>query len=257
MDIATIGGLFGGFLLVIGSIIAAGNSIGLYIDIASLIIVVFGSFAAMIVASPLQKALGFVKFMNIAMNVQVYNKEALITQLVTFADNARKEGLLSLDDALNDVEDEFLRGGLRLVVDGTDPDVIKKILYGNVSMIDSRHQEGIDFFGNWAKIAPAFGMIGTLLGLIGMMANLEDTASIGPNMAVALVTTLYGSIVANLVLMPIQIKLDDRNKEELLVKEIMIQGILSIQSGDNPRILEDKLYTYLPPAERPQKGGGE
>ncbi len=109
MDIATIGGLFGGFLLVIGSIIAAGNSIGLYIDIASLIIVVFGSFAAMIVASPLQKALGFVKYMNIAMNIQVYNKEALITQLVTFADNARKEGLLSLDDALNDVEDDFLR----------------------------------------------------------------------------------------------------------------------------------------------------
>jgi chemotaxis protein MotA len=103
--------------------------------------------------------------------------------------------------------------------------VIKKILYGNVSMIDARHQDGIEFFGNWAKIAPAFGMIGTLLGLIGMMANLEDTASIGPNMAVALITTLYGSIVANLVLMPIQIKLVDRNKEELLVKEIMLQGI--------------------------------
>ncbi|MDC7239302.1 MAG: motility protein A [Spirochaetales bacterium] len=257
MDIATIGGLFGGFLLIIGSILAAGNAINLYIDIASVIIVIFGSFAAMIAASPMQRALGFTKFLNIAMNVQVYNKEAIITQLVTFADNARKEGLLSLDDALNDVEDDFLRGGLRLVVDGTDPDVIKKILYGNVSMIDARHQDGIDFFGNWSKIAPAFGMIGTLLGLIGMMANLEDTSSIGPNMAVALVTTLYGSIFANLVLMPIQIKLEDRNKEELLVKEIMVQGILSIQSGDNPRILEDKLYTYLPPAERPQKSSGE
>jgi len=257
MDIATIGGLIGGFLLIVGSIMAAGNSLALYVDIASLIIVVFGSFAAMIAASPLQRALGMAKILNNIMNVQVFNKEAIITQLVTFADNARKEGLLSLDDALNDVEDEFLRGGLRLVVDGTDPDVIKKILYGNVAQIDARHQDGIDFFGNWSKIAPAFGMIGTLLGLIGMMANLEDTASIGPNMAVALVTTLYGSIIANLVLMPIQIKLEDRNKEELLVKEIMIQGILSIQSGDNPRILEDKLYTYLPPAERPQKSGGE
>ncbi|MBF9016160.1 MULTISPECIES: motility protein A [unclassified Oceanispirochaeta] len=256
MDIATIGGLAGGFLLIVGSIIASGNAINLFINLPSVIIVIFGSFAAMIVASPLQRALGFTKFLNVAMNVQVYNKEAIITQLVSFADNARKEGLLSLDDALNDVEDDFLRGGLRLVVDGTDPDVIKKILYGNVSMIDSRHQDGIDFFGNWAKIAPAFGMIGTLLGLIGMMANLEDTASIGPNMAVALVTTLYGSIFANLVLMPIQVKLDDRNKEELMVKEIMIQGILSIQSGDNPRILEDKLYTYLPPAERPQKSSG-
>jgi chemotaxis protein MotA len=257
MDIATIGGLFGGFLLIVGSIFAAGNSIALYIDVASAIIVIFGSFAAMIVASPMQRALGFTKFLNIIMNVQVYNKEAIITQLVTFADNARKEGLLSLDDALNDVEDEFLRGGLRLVVDGTDPDVIKKILYGNVEQIDSRHQDGIGFFGTWAEVAPAFGMIGTLLGLIGMMANLEDTASIGPNMAVALVTTLYGSIMANLILIPIKTKLQDRNKEELLVKEIMIQGILSIQSGDNPRILEDKLYTYLPPAERPQKSGGE
>jgi chemotaxis protein MotA len=256
MDIATIGGLVGGFLLIVGSIIASGNALNLFINLPSVIIVIFGSFAAMIVASPLQRAVGFTKFLNVAMNVQVYNKEAIITQLVTFADNARKEGLLSLDDALNDVEDDFLRGGLRLVVDGTDPDVIKKILYGNVSMIDSRHQDGIDFFKNWAKIAPAFGMIGTLLGLIGMMANLEDTASIGPNMAVALVTTLYGSIFANLVLMPIQVKLDDRNKEELLVKEIMIQGILSIQSGDNPRILEDKLYTYLPPSERPQKSSG-
>lgn len=257
MDIATLGGLIGGFFLIIASIFAAGNDIGLYIDIASLIIVVFGSFAAMFVASPMQRAVGFVKFLNIAMNVQVYNKEGIITQLVTFADNARKEGLLSLDDALNDVEDDFLRGGLRLVVDGTDPDVIKKILYGNVEQIDARHQDGIGFFGGWGKIAPAFGMIGTLLGLIGMMANLEDTSSIGPNMAVALITTLYGSIVANLVLIPIQMKLEDRNKEELLVKEIMIQGILSIQSGDNPRILEDKLYTYIPPSERPQKSSGE
>ena len=257
MDIATIGGLFGGILLIVASILSAGNSIALYIDIASFIIVIFGSFAAMLVSSPLSRTLGFIKYLNIAMNVQVFNKEAIITQLVTFADNARKEGLLSLDDALNDVEDDFLRSGLRLVVDGTDPDVIKKILYGNVSMIDSRHQDGISFFGGWGKIAPAFGMIGTLLGLIGMMANLEDTASIGPNMAVALVTTLYGSIFANLVLIPLQMKLEDRNKEELLVKEIMIQGILSIQSGDNPRILEDKLYTYLPPAERPQKSSGE
>jgi chemotaxis protein MotA len=256
MDIATIGGLIGGLFLIVGSIIAAGNALSLYLDIASVIIVIFGSFAAMIVANPMQRALGFTKYLNIALNVQVYNKEAIITQLVSFADNARKEGLLSLDDALNDVDDNFLRGGLRLVVDGTDPDVIKKILYGNVSMIDARHQDGISFFGNWAKIAPAFGMIGTLLGLIGMMANLEDTASIGPNMAVALITTLYGSIFANLVLMPIQFKLDDRNKEELLVKEIMVQGILSIQSGDNPRILEDKLYTYLPPTERPQKSSG-
>jgi chemotaxis protein MotA len=199
------------------------------------------------------------KYMNIALKVPVFqNKMELINQLVSFADNARKEGLLSLDDTLNDVEDVFLQGGLRLVVDGTDPDVIKRILYTNLDQVESRHEDGIGLFSKWAKLAPAFGMIGTLLGLIGMMANLEDTASIGPNMAIALVTTLYGSVFANLILAPIQFKLEDRHKEEMQIKEIMVQGILSIQSGDNPRILEDKLLTFLPPSERPaQSAAGD
>ncbi len=253
MDIATVGGIGIGFLLMLAAIIIAGNPLGLFVDPVSIIIVLFGSFAGMVVASPLKRALGISKVAKIAFNLQEYNKEALITQLVAFADSARKEGLLSLDDALNDVEDDFLRGGLRLVVDGTDPDVIKKALYGNVSMIDNRHQDGISFFGTWGSLAPAFGMIGTLLGLVGMMNNLEDTASVGPNLAVALLTTLYGSVVANLFLIPIQAKLEDRNKEELEVKEIMIQGILSIQAGDNPRLLEDRLYTYLAPQDRPQR----
>jgi len=251
MDIATIGGMGFGFVLVVGAIVIAGNSLMLFADATSFIVVIFGSFAAMVAASPLQRALGFVKFMMKAVNLEFYNKQALISQLVGFSESARKEGLLSLDDALNDVEDEFLRGGMRLVVDGTDPDVIKKVLYNNISQIDARHQVGISFFDNWSKVAPAFGMIGTLLGLVGMMANLEDTASVGPNMAVALITTLYGSIFANLIIVPIKLKLEDRNSDELLVKEIMIEGVLSIQSGDNPRILEQKLYTFLPPAERP------
>lgn len=257
MDMGTLGGLVGAMVLIFGSIIIGGNDIMLFLDLQSFIIVILGSFCSMLIAVPMQRALGFMKYFQIAMNVQPYNKEALINQLVLFSDNARKEGLLSLDDALNDVEDDFLRSGLRLVVDGTDPDVIKKILYTNLEQIESRHADGADFFGNWSKIAPAFGMIGTLVGLIGMMANLEDTASVGPNMAVALVTTLYGSMFANIFLMPIQLKLEDRNKEEMLVKEIMVQGILSIQQGDNPRILEDKLFTFLPPSERPAKGGGE
>ena len=125
----------------------------------------------------------------------------------------------------------------------------------NLNQIEARHEDGIGFFKTWSEVAPAFGMIGTLLGLIGMMANLEDTASVGPNMAVALVTTLYGSIFANLVLIPLKSKLQVRHKDEMTVKEIMVQGILSIQSGDNPRILEDKLYTFMAPAERPVRTG--
>lgn len=253
MDIATLGGMLGALALIVVGIVIGGNSLLLYWDAPSFIIVIIGSFLSMVATSPLQRSLGMLRYIRLVTNVQVFNKEAIISQLVQFADTARKEGLLSLDDALNDVADEFLRGGLRLVVDGTDPDVIKKILYTNMTQIESRHEDISGYFDNWSKLAPALGMIGTLIGLVGMMANLEDTASVGPNMAVALITTFYGSIFANVVLTPIKLKLEDRNKEEMLVKEIMVQGILSIQAGDNPRILEDKLYTFLPPKERTQK----
>lgn len=257
MDIATIGGFATGIILLVLSIIVSGNSLTLFVDTASFLIVIVGSFAAIIAANPLARSLGMMKFLKVAFNLQVFNKDELIRQLVAFSESARKEGLLSLDDALNDVEDEFMKGGMRLVVDGTDPDVIKKVLYTNLNQIEARHMKGIDFVAGWGSLAPAFGMIGTLLGLIGMMANLEDTASVGPNMAVALITTLYGSLFANLFLIPLKMKLEDRNAEEMLVKEIMIEGILSIQSGDNPRILEQKLYTFLSPADRPTGGGGE
>ncbi|MCK5249264.1 MAG: motility protein A [Spirochaetaceae bacterium] len=259
MDIATISGISGGLIIIVAAFIIGGNDIMGLVNVPSVVVVIFGSFAGVMASGPLSKALGFTKYLNIALRVPVFqNKMELINQLVQFADNARKEGLLSLDDSLNEVEDDFLRGGLRLVVDGTDPDVIKRILYTNLDQVESRHEDGIGFFQKWAKLAPAFGMIGTLLGLIGMMANLEDTASIGPNMAVALVTTLYGSVFANLILSPIQFKLEDRHKEEMQIKEIMVQGILSIQSGDNPRILEDKLLTFLPPADRPaQSASGD
>jgi chemotaxis protein MotA len=257
MDIATIGGFAAGMILLVLSIITAGNPLNLFIDTTSFLIVILGSFAALIAANPLSRSLGMMKFLKVAFNLQVFNKDELIRQLVAFSESARKEGLLSLDDALNDVEDEFMKGGMRLVVDGTDPDVIKKVLYTNLNQIEARHMKGIDFVAGWGSLAPAFGMIGTLLGLIGMMANLEDTASVGPNMAVALITTLYGSLFANLFVIPLKMKLEDRNAEEMLVKEIMIEGILSIQSGDNPRILEQKLYTFLAPADRPTGGGTE
>jgi chemotaxis protein MotA len=258
VDIATLGGIGGGLVLIVVAFTLRNNVSGL-VDLTSFIVVIFGSFAGVVASSPLSRALGFMKYLNIALRVPVFqNKMELINQLVQFADNARKEGLLSLDDSLNEVEDDFLRGGLRLVVDGTDPDVIKRILYTNLDQVENRHDDGIGLFQRWAKLAPAFGMIGTLLGLIGMMSNLEDTSSIGPNMAVALITTLYGSVFANLILSPIQFKLEDRHKEEMQIKEIMVQGILSIQSGDNPRILEDKLLTFLPPADRPaQSASGD
>lgn len=257
MDLASIGGWVLGIGLILWGIVFGNNALSLFWDAPSFIIVLGGSFAGMIAMSPLSRITGIGKIFSIFLNTQSFNKEELISQLVAFSESARKEGLLSLDDALNDVEDDFLRGGMRLVVDGSDPDVIKSVLYSDLDKIEARHQKGIDFFGNWAAVGPAFGMIGTLIGLIGMMANLEDISSVGKNMGVALITTFYGSILANLFLTPIQKKLEDKHQDEILIKEIMVEGILSIQAGDNPRILEQKLYTYLPPDERPSGTGEE
>lgn len=257
MDLASIGGFALGVGLIIWGILYGGSPLGLYGDVPSVVIVLGGSFAGMIAASPISRITGLGKIFGIFLNNQVFNKEEIISQLVAFSESARKEGLLSLDDALNDVEDDFLRGGMRLVVDGSDPDVIKSVLYSDLDKLEGRHQKGIDFFGNWGTLGPAFGMIGTLIGLIGMMANLEDISSVGKNMGVALITTFYGSILANLFLIPIQKKLLDKHQDEMLVKEIMVEGILSIQAGDNPRILEQKLYTFLSPDERPAGGGEE
>ena len=155
-----------------------------------------------------------------------------------------------MEDDLEEVEEEFMRKGIQLVVDGTDPDIIKSVLYNDLNQLQTRHSLGIKLFDDWSKIAPAFGMVGTLAGLISMLANLEDSSSIGPNMSLALITTMYGAIVANLVLIPIKNKLEDRDGDETLVREIMIEGILSIQSGDNPRILQEKLLAFLPPNRR-------
>lgn len=255
MDLASIGGYVLGFGLILWGILIGGNALGLYWDEASLVIVVGGSFAAMVAMSPISRITSLGKLLGVFFNLQVYNKEEIISQLVAFSESARKEGLLSLDDALNDVEDDFLRGGMRLVVDGSDPDVIKSVLYSDLDKIEARHKKGHDFFNNWGAVGPAFGMIGTLIGLIGMMANLEDISSVGKNMGVALITTFYGSIFANLLIIPVEKKLIDKHQDEMLVKEIMVEGILSIQAGDNPRILEQKLYTYLAPDERPTETG--
>jgi len=250
MDLGTIAGLGAGIALIVMSILTAGGEIGAFIHIPSFLMVVGGSFAAMLVANPMSRMLGIIKYINIVLRVPNYEEERIISSLVNFSEKARREGLLALEDDLEEVEDEFMRKGIQLVVDGTDPDIIKSVLYNDLNQLQSRHSVGITLFDNWGKIAPAFGMIGTLAGLISMLANLEDQSSIGPNMSLALITTMYGAIFANLIFIPIKIKLEDRDAAETLVREIMIEGILSIQSGDNPRILEEKLLSFLPPVRR-------
>ncbi len=251
MDLGTIIGIVTGMSMVSMGIILGGVGVGPYISIDSVLITILGSFGAMMVANPLSRMLGISSYLKHIFTVTHWNEEELISQLVGFSDRARKEGLLALEDNLDSVEDEFMRKGIQLVVDGTDPDIIKRILYADLNQLQERHDTGIKLFDDWSKIAPAFGMIGTLVGLVAMLGNIGgDSAAIGRGMQTALVTTLYGSFFANLFLIPMRSKLQDRDKEESRVKEIVIEGILSIQSGDNPRILLEKLVSFLPPGQR-------
>jgi chemotaxis protein MotA len=250
MDISTIGGIFLGFAMVGMGIIIGGVGVGIYVDIPSILIVLGGSFAGLMISNPLPRVLGVMKYLKHALQIPNYELEKTITTLVNFSERARREGLLALEDDIEEVEDEFLKNGIQLVVDGTDPELIKSILYNDVGQLEERHSIGIKIFDDWGALAPAFGMIGTLIGLIAMLANLDDPDAIGSGMATALITTLYGSFVANLLFIPIKNKLEDRDKSERLSRDIMIEGILSIQAGDNPNILKYKLISFLEPAKR-------
>jgi chemotaxis protein MotA len=250
MDISTIGGIFLGFAMVAMGIIIGGVGVGIYVDIPSILIVLGGSFAGLMISNPLPRVLGVMKYLKHALQIPNYELEKTITTLVNFSERARREGLLALEDDIEEVEDEFLKNGIQLVVDGTDPELIKSILYNDVGQLEERHSIGIKIFDDWGALAPAFGMIGTLIGLIAMLANLDDPDAIGSGMATALITTLYGSFVANLLFIPIKNKLEDRDKSERLSRDIMIEGILSIQAGDNPNILKYKLISFLEPAKR-------
>jgi chemotaxis protein MotA len=169
---------------------------------------------------------------------------------MTMSEKARREGLLALEEELEDLDDEFMKKGLRLVVDGTDAEIVRALMETELSQMQERHVGAIGRVNMWATLAPGLGMLGTVIGLIGMLKNLEDKSALGPNMAVALITTLYGSMMANLLMIPMAGKLKNQDAAEAKVKEMQIEGVLSIQAGDNPRILAMKLLSYLEPADR-------
>ena len=173
---------------------------------------------------------------------------------------ARKEGLLALEEAAASIEDQFLKKGIMLVVDGTDPELVRAILETDLSCIEDRHKKYAGFWDKWGELGPAWGMIGTLIGLVNMLKNLTDSSTIGPNMAVALLTTLYGSLLANWLCAPTSAKLGVNNANEMIVKQVVVEGLLSIQAGENPHVIEEKLKTFLAPSQRESlglEGGGE
>ena len=173
----------------------------------------------------------------------------LIKQLVGFAETARRDGILALENVTEDIKDDYLVRGIRLAVDGTDPELIESIMETELEIMESRHNEVINFWNLVGKYAPVWGMLGTLIGLILMLADMRPE-TIGPNMSIALITTYYGANMANLIAIPFADKLKGKHAEEGLIKSIILKGVMSIQSGDNPRIVQQKLNVYLPPKER-------
>ena len=250
MDLATIIGTILAFSLVIMAIIM-GGTLDAFINLPSLLIVMGGTIGATAINYPLKDILKVIKVVKNAIFCKdSVNFSELISNFLKMADKARREGILSLEGFIKDSHDEFLKYGLRLCVDGVEPQSIKQILEKDIKSSSERHELGVNIFLSMGSYAPAFGMIGTLIGLVQMLAKLDDPSNIGPAMAVALITTFYGALLANAVFLPIAGKLKTKSEEEIFVKKIMLEGIMGISNGDNPMILEQKLNTFLPSKER-------
>lgn len=235
----------------------SGGGIGPYADVPSVMIVILGTLGASIASYPADV---FKKFVPTIKNAFVSSDPdllAMVQTIVSFAEKARREGLLALESDLSDLRDEFLKKSIQLVVDGTDPELVKAILDTEIGILESRHANNKAVLDTAAELSPAFGMLGTLIGLIAMLGNLEDVSALGPGMAVALITTLYGSMQANMLCIPLSKKLAVRSAREVVSMELMVEGILAIQAGENPRIVEEKLKVFLAPelrARLTQKG---
>lgn len=249
MDLATLLGLIGALSAIVISIVIGGSPI-IFVDVPSVIIVVCGTFAITLMKFPLSHTLGA---FNVAMKAFVHKPESasdLIAKSVELSTIARKEGLLGLEQV--EVENAFLRRGIQFVVDGHDPELVERMLSKDIDLTIERNDDGIKIFRAIGDVAPAMGMIGTLIGLVQMMSNMDDPKAIGPAMAVAVLTTLYGAVIANAIALPIADKLSHRNREEEINRSLILESIRAIQEGMNPRVMEELLHSYLPP-RRPRK----
>lgn len=260
MDLASILGLVLCFGMLAFGIINAATiaNIGRYVDVASAIITFGGSFFAILASYSLSDYIAGLKSFLLVFKAPTSDVKGMIQKIIDLSNVARKEGLLSLEEAAGDLDDEFMKKGILLIVDGTDAELVRGIMETELVSTEGRHKKKIEFWENLASMGPAWGMIGTLVGLVNMLYEMDDPSSIGPSMAVALITTLYGSLLANWICTPVASKLKSNNANEIMIKEIMIEGLLSIQAGENPRVIEEKLKSFLAPAERTMgEGGGE
>lgn len=250
LDALTGLGLLFGTILLFWGMATGGTNLIIFWDFASVLITIGGSLAAVFISISMDDLKKLGKIFMQAFNEKNSSGQDVIVQFSDLSKKARREGLLSLEDDISQLEDAFLKKGLQMVVDGIEPETIKDILELEIGEMESRHASGAAIFSTWGAYAPAFGMIGTLIGLIQMLSNLTDSSTIAAGMGKALITTYYGSLLANLFCNPIASNLQKKSAKEVSLREMMLEGILSIQSGVNPRIVEEKLIAYLEPKER-------
>jgi chemotaxis protein MotA len=254
-DLATTLGLgLGAFAILIGMALDSGqiklSGLKLFWDLPSIFITVGGSFFTLLIAFPMS----IIKRLPMALKNAFIDKQIqtgeLINIFVDLSKKARREGLLSLENEVENVEDEYLKSGIQMIVDGFEPETIRNILEIEIDEMEKRHVSYINLLKAWAGYGPAYGMIGTLIGLVQMLANLNDPSALGPGMSKAIITSFYGSVMANFIFGPLASKLETKSGEEANRREMMLEGVLALQSGVNPRIIEEKLKTYLSPEER-------
>ena len=260
MNVTFIGGIVGGLLLIVVGMSLDGltpnfTQLGNFVDVASVFIVLGGTLSAVIASYPASTLKQIPKHIKILLSGSKYNPMEYIDLLVEFSQVARKNGLLTLEEMANKQTDPFFKQSIMLIVDATDPEKVKSMLNNDLDYLAERHSDSVGIYEKASSFAPAFGMIGTLIGLVNMLKNMNldgstGASSLGSDMSVALITTFYGCILANLVFSPISKKLSIRNDEEYLCKQIIIEGVLSIQSGENPKFMKEKLISYLSQRER-------
>jgi chemotaxis protein MotA len=250
MDLATIIGLVLAWGAFFASVIMEGGSLAAFMNPSALVLVFGGTFGATVASFPLSELKKLPTILKIAFAGHDTDIGSVITQLVKFAERARREGLLALEEEQRNITDEFLKKGVGLAVDGTDPELVRTILETEISFLAERHEVGANIFATMGGFAPTLGVIGTVAGLVHMLSNLSDPSSMGPSIAAAFIATLMGVSSANLIFLPLANKLKSRSKHEVMGREIMMEGILSIQAGDNPRVVEEKLKAFMSPAVR-------
>ncbi len=250
MDLASLIGLLLALVMMAVSVVMGGGAFASFWDTASVLMVFGGTLGALMMCFSLKSVMNLPRVLIKVFFNRPINQREIVDTMVSLAEVARKEGLLALESRLQDVKNPFIRMGLQMAVDGARPEVIEDVLKTDIEGVVLRHRDGKGMIDQVGRFGPAFGMIGTLMGLIIMLGNMSDPSMIGSGMAVALITTLYGAVLSNAMFLPFSEKLAAISKNELIGREIILRGVMAIQSGENPRVIEQKLSTFLPPSQR-------